>query len=97
MGLWRVSSLSIIVEVRDYVLWPKHIYGDAPLRDRLLALPTGEPIKLIVDGETGTWVKMNDGKDGAPMPGLKPLGPARTHWHRLFRDQPGAVVSIALA
>ena len=42
-------------------------------------------------------VKMEAGKDGAPTPGLKALGPARTHWHRLFRDQPGAVVSIALA
>ena len=53
--------------------------------------------RLIVDGETGTWVKMNDGKDGAPTPGLKPLGPARTRWHRLFRNQPGAVVRVALA
>jgi hypothetical protein len=54
-------------------------------------------LRATLDGETGTWVKMEDAKNGAPTPGLKPLGHARTHWHGLFKDQLGAIVSIASA
>jgi hypothetical protein len=84
-----------VVEARDYVLWPKHIYGNPSLRDELLALEAGALITLEVDGVTGTWVKMADGKGGMPTPGLKALGAARQHWHGLFRTHRGAVVQIA--
>lgn len=83
-----------VVEVRDYVLWPKHIHGNASLRDELLALGAGALVKLVVDGFEGTWVKMDDGKTGAPTPGLKALGSAREHWHGLFRKRRGAVVEV---
>ena len=83
-----------VVEVRDYVLWPKHIHGNAPLRDELLALGAGALVKLVVDGVEGTWVKMDDGTTGAPTPGLKALGSAREHWHGLFRERRGAVVEV---
>jgi hypothetical protein len=83
-----------VVEARDYVLWPKHIYGNPSLRDELLALEAGALVALEVDGVQGTWVKMEDGKDGTPTPGLKALGAARTHWHGLFKTKRGAVVTI---
>lgn len=92
MGFWGVYMS--VVEVRDYVLWPKHIHGNAPLRDELLALGPGALVKLVVDGVEGTWVKMDDGKTGAPTPGLKALGIAREHWHGLFRERRGAVVEV---
>lgn len=83
-----------VVEARDYVLWPKHIHGNATLREELLALEAGAVVTLDVDGIVGTWVKMDDSKTGEPTPGLKALGSARTHWHRLFRERRGAVVAI---
>jgi hypothetical protein len=83
-----------VVEARDYVLWPKHIHGNARLRNELLALAAGALVTLEVDGVTGTWVKMEDGKDGTPTPGLKALGVARDHWHGLFKANRGAVVAI---
>lgn len=86
-----------VVEARDYVLWPKHIHGNPALRDELLALEAGELVALEVGGVPGIWVKMDDGKDGAPTPGLKALGSAREHWHGLFRSSRGAVVPIARA
>lgn len=86
-----------VVEARDYVLWPKHLHGNTALRDELLALAAGALIILEVDGVTGTWVKMADGRDGMPTPGLKALGVARDHWHSLFRTRRGAVVQIAKA
>jgi hypothetical protein len=64
------------------------------LRDELLALEAGTLVKLDVGGVIGTWVKMNNAKTGEPTPGLKALGTARDHWHRLFREQRGAVVTI---
>ena len=84
-----------VVEARDYVLWPKHIHGNPALRDELLALSAGAVVTLEVDGVVGMWVKMDDGKTGAPTPGLKALGAARIHWHGLFKVNRGAVVKIA--
>lgn len=86
-----------VVEVRDYVLWPKHIHGDLALRKELLALEAGAVIALMVDGTAGTWVKMDDSRTGAPTPGLKALGAARDHWHGLFRSRRGAVITISKA
>ena len=86
-----------VVEIRDFVLWPKHVHGDPTLRDELLGLEAGALVALRVDGSIGTWVKMDDSKAGMPTPGLKALGTARNHWHGLFRDQRGAVVEIAKA
>jgi hypothetical protein len=83
-----------VVEARDYVLWPKHIHGNPPLRDELLGLEAGALVVLEVDGVQGTWVKMEDAKNGTPTPGLKALGAARTHWHGLFKTKRGAVVTI---
>ena len=40
----------------------------------------------VRDGVTGVWVKMADGKDAAPTPGLKALGTAREHWHGLVKE-----------
>jgi hypothetical protein len=83
-----------VVEVRDYVLWPKHIHGNALLRDELLALEAGAVVTLDVAGTVGTWAKMAAGKNGAPTPGFRALGQARSHWHDLFRTNRGAVVPI---
>ena len=86
--------MSSVVEVRDYVLWPKHLHGDATLRDELLALEEGAVVTLSVADVVGTWTKMAAGKNGTPTPGLKALGHARTHWHGLFKSDRGAVVPI---
>jgi len=83
-----------VVEVRDYVLWAKHVHGNPSLRDELLALAAGSVVTLKVDGVVGTWVKMDDSPTGDPTPGLKALGNARDHWHRLFREKRGTVVEI---
>jgi hypothetical protein len=86
--------MSGVVEVRDYVLWPKHIHGNAALREELLALEAGAVVTLSVAGVVGTWAKMAAGKNGAPTPGFKALGQARSHWHGLFQHDRGAVVPI---
>ena len=85
------------VEVRDSVLWTKHIRGDDALTATLNALRERSPIDLEVDGCRGTWQKMDNGRDGRPTPGIKPLGPARLHWHDLFRDKRGRAVTVRLA
>ena len=85
------------VEVRDHVLWTKHIRGDDTLKVTLNALSERSQIDLEVDGYRGTWQKMDDGRNGQPTAGLKPLEPARSHWHTLVRNTMGRVVTIALA
>ena len=84
------------VEVRDHVLWTKHIRGDEALKATLNALSERSEIDLEVDGCHETWQKMNDGRSGQPTPGMKPLGPARSHWHALVRDRLGSIITIAL-
>jgi len=82
-----------LAEVRDHALWVKHIHGDEPLKKKILSLSQGEFIELVVDGWRGAWVKMDDGKDGRPTPGIKALGDARQNWHAM-NDQRGTFVSI---
>lgn len=82
-----------VVEVRDHALWAKHIYGNDPLKKKIEKLSAGTLVELIVDGNIGTWAKMNDGSDGRPTPGIKPIGKARDHWHSL-QGQRGDLVSI---
>ena len=89
----RRSDLLSIVEVRDHALWAKHIHGNERLRERIVGLSQGELIELVIDGWRGTWVKMDDGKDGRPTSGLKAVGTARQKWHGM-NDQRGSVVSI---
>ena len=82
------------VEVRDSVVWAKHIHGDNALRGRLLGLDGGAPIRLRVDGFEGIWVKMDDGKDGRPTNGIKPIGPAKEHLAELFKTKRGEIVEV---
>ena len=85
------------VEVRDHVLWTKHIRGDDAVKVALNTLGERSRVELEVDGFRGTWQKMNVGPSGQPTPGIKPVGPARPHWHALVRDRLGSTVTIALA
>ena len=83
------------IEVRDAVLWVKHIRHDDPLRIRLAELSEGTRVELDIDGFRGTWEKMRDGRDGRPTPGLKPQGTARAHWRGLYEKKRGIEVTIA--
>lgn len=84
------------VEIRDHVLWAKHIHGNDSLKDEITGLDAGELIELEVDGFRGMWEKMDDGADGRPTTGIKPLGNARKHWHELQHDR-GSCVPISEA
>ena len=84
-----------IVEVRDHVLWAKHVHGNQSLRDQILRLEAGSAISLKIEGQTGTWLKMNKSTTGAPTPGLRPIGPAKAHWQNLFATRRGDVVAIS--
>ena len=91
MGLLKRSKP--LVEIRDHVLWPKHIINCPELQAELIDLNEGEVVGLVVDGFRGMWEKMRDGKDGKPMPGMKPVGKAKEHWHSL-QDRRGELVTI---
>lgn len=86
------------VEVRDRVLWTKHIHGDDDLRGRLQSLPAGASVRLKVADQVGYWRKMNDNRTtGKPTPGLSPIGPMLPTWGDLFRankDRGGTVVDL---
>ena len=80
--------------VSDYVIWAKHIHDDPELAQRVLAMWAGETIQLEVDGVRGTWRKMDDGADGRPTPGIRPVGAAQDVWRYLYRRRRGEVVSL---
>ena len=80
--------------VSDYVIWAKHIHDDPELVQCVLAMWAGETILLEVDGVRGTWRKMDDGSDGRPTPGIRPVGAAQEVWRYLYRRRRGEVVSL---
>lgn len=83
--------------VSDFVMWAKHIHGDASIVDRILGLEAGEVLSLSVDGSPGTWRKMANGRDGRPTPGLRPVGATATIWRELYRSRRGQLVSLTVA
>ena len=84
------------IEVRDSVMWLKHLGGHEGLRSLLTELGEGSRLELDVDGFHGTWEKMRNGRDGRPTPGLKPQGPARAHWQGLYERERGSEVTVSL-
>ncbi len=87
------------VEVSDYVLWTKKVHGDEELKRRLEMLEPGETVTLRVDGTTGVWRKMRaNATGGYGVPGLTPLGQAKSAWGELYRRHKpsgGTVVELA--
>jgi hypothetical protein len=80
--------------VSDFVIWTKHIHGDPELTARIHALWAGETIQLEVDGVRGVWRKMDDGADGRPTPGIRPIGAMQVVWRSLYRRRRGDAVTI---
>jgi hypothetical protein len=78
------------------VVWLKHIHDDPELSRHLGSLTAGAVVALRVDGVAGKWVKMDDGKDGRPTPGLRPLGAVKDYWNALFNEKRGEVVTVEL-
>jgi len=80
--------------VSDYVIWAKHIHDDVELQARIHDMWAGQTIQLEVDGVRGTWRKMDDGSDGRPTPGIRPIGAAQEVWRYLFKRRRGEVVTV---
>jgi predicted nuclease with RNAse H fold len=91
------QSPSSVVEIRDHVLWIKHIRGNPSLQSELLDMREGDTVVLRIDGLIGAWIKMRDSKSGASTPGLKPTDRAQDHWRTLFEVRRGATVEIEKA
>ncbi len=82
-----------MIEIKDAVIWTKHIHGDNVVRNQLSELDSGKLAVLKIDGVDLTFAKMNDGSDGRPTPGLKPIGEtSRTSWNELYANRRGDLV-----
>ena len=81
--------------VRDVVIWTKHVHG-GDTAQRLSGLPGDTEVTLVVDGVSGRWCKMRDGRDGRRTAGLRPVGRAQSFWQSLFESRRGESVSIEL-
>jgi len=80
--------------VADYVIWAKHVHGDRGLAEKILSMRAGETVELEVDGRAGLWRKMDDGADGRPTQGVRPVGAARLVWRDLFTARRGETVEL---
>jgi hypothetical protein len=80
--------------VSDHVIWAKQIHNDPQLAEQVRCMWAGQTIELEVDGVRGAWRKMDDGADGRPTPGLKPVGAAQQVWGYLFKRRRGEIVTL---
>lgn len=83
-----------LVEVRDHVVWFKHIHNDAETVARLHGLSAGQCVELAVDGMRGWWRRMADQPSGKPTPGLAPLSQAKPFWQKLYKERRGELVPL---
>src|ERR1700704_3690014 len=54
----------------------------------------GDVVHLRVGGQSGAWRKMDDGKDGRPTAGIRPVGQAQQHWRQLYKLDRGKAVEL---
>ncbi|MGI9440297.1 MAG: hypothetical protein ACR2OT_04890 [Parvibaculales bacterium] len=73
-NMTNTSDKTSKVEVRDNVIWIKHIKNNSALAAHLCSMNAGESIKLEVAGERGLWCKMNNQNNDEKRPtnGIKP-------------------------
>jgi hypothetical protein len=82
----------VMMEIRDNVIWTKHLHGDPALVKRLNETSAGTMRKFVVDGLVGYWEKMADGKDGRPTNGYRPIGNNNGRWKLLYAAKRGELV-----
>ncbi|MEJ6783931.1 hypothetical protein [Aminobacter sp. Piv2-1] len=73
----------MLIEIKDDVIWAKHLKASPALYETVVGLAPEETISLSVDGIVGKWARMRSGADGRPTLGLKPVGAMATVWKRL--------------
>jgi hypothetical protein len=81
--------------IRDDVVWARHIEGEPEITRRILAMPANAPIDLVVDGRPVRFLKMRDGRDGRPTPGLRPDPAFKQFWDSM-QARRGEVVDVRL-
>jgi hypothetical protein len=81
--------------IRDHAIWSKHIEEDPDMVRMIESLPENRPINLVIDGKPVRFVKMRDGKDGRPTPGLRPDPSFRPFWHAMQENR-GRKVSVQM-
>lgn len=84
------------VQVRDRVIWIRHIHGEPALVKKLESVPAGLTVRLRVAGMSGVWEKMRDRPSGDPTPGFRPIGDVAQFWRDLFEKRRGQLVDLAV-
>ncbi len=85
------------IRIEDVCIWPSHIEGNEPLKNALLGLAENEIVVLTLGGKTAAFMKMKQGKNKHPTPGLKPACDAsKDWWHQQFKERKGEVITIAM-
>ena len=84
----------MLIEIRDGVIWAKHLKASPALYNEVVDLPDEETISLAIDGIVGKWARMRTGADGHPTLGIKPVGAMATVWKRL-QERRGEKVRVS--
>ena len=67
----------------DNAIWLKNVNADPDTVALLRQLKAGTRLKIEIEGHSGDWERMADGKDGRPTLGLKPIGKTLDYWNRM--------------
>jgi hypothetical protein len=81
--------------IRDNAIWTKHIEDDPELIRRIVTLPAGAPITLLIEDTPVRFRKMRDGTDGRPTHGLRPDDNFKAFWAAM-QVRRGETVSIGM-
>ena len=85
----------VLLEIRNNVIWAKHVRRDTRLYETVMSLPEFETIRLSVDGIKGDWQKLKRGSGGHAATGIKPVGSMAVVWKR-WRARRGEKVPVEL-
>jgi hypothetical protein len=80
LSCWRGEITVATFLNNDDAIWLKNVNADHNTIALLRQLPGGARIKIEVEGTQGEWERMQDGRDGRPTLGLKPVGRTLDFW-----------------
>lgn len=84
------------LKITDDVIWLKHIAAGEGFMDKVGRLRPAQKLRLEVDGRSGIWTRMADGKDGRPTPGLKPHDDETRALWKTMQQRRGETVPVKL-
>ena len=88
-----MTQSASLLKISDKVIWFKHLRNPV-LIEKLKSCSPEQEVTLETDGVIGRWRRMNTGKDGREVFGIRPVGSMQSVWSQWFKTRKGETIEV---